>query len=466
MAPLVQLSKTLSELYALDGGDVNDIALVYAFPNPTRLTASLPASTKYAYQGPRTVKLSDDCMARICLGCLAQYYGFVSGPMDLYLFDMDKTKWETAWENLSWTKQTPTHRVDADRVFQAIEPSQRPQVHFVQTAQQVVDLPQKKAVITPMDFLDGQRLLVDQEAHWEMLSKRSLALSNIPSPQTQVIDTILQPEQIGDTDVLSSEIARMLQPVERNPVPFVVKLPLGMGGHAVFMVRDEHQRKDCLAVLNAQLPLMFQSLTRENKDRNPVSLLIQRVVPGDSAGVSVFITRTGRVVFVSCSEQILDERNYWSGGYMDFTRQEVLEKQYKDIVLRVAEYVYSRGYHGPMGIDVMTNEDGEQLVVDMNIRQTGSYTLGLMKRHFWENLKLPLGGLICPFAVRGDRDEFERQFVREIEEGSLVIAAWCRGRGGPGGMFVYSICGLLLGGKDRESLDSLMDRLNKIRLSR
>lgn len=47
MAPLVSLSTTLASLYSLDGGDSQDIALVYALPHPTRLAASMPVSVRY-----------------------------------------------------------------------------------------------------------------------------------------------------------------------------------------------------------------------------------------------------------------------------------------------------------------------------------------------------------------------------------------------------------------------------------
>ncbi len=464
MAPQVELTTTLDELYSLDGGSSDDVALVYAFPYQTQLAASLPVSHKYAYQGPRTIKKSTDTIARLCLGCLAQYYGFIAGPMDLYLFDLDKTKVEIVRDSISWSKAAPTHRIDAERVLQDLQVSQRPKLHFVEKSQTVAAIDKKKAVITPMDFLDGHGPLVDQDAHWDLLSKRTLALSDLPSPPTEVIDSILRADQTKDEVVLENEIDRMLKRIAIRPLPFVVKLPLGLGGHAVFMVEEEEQRQSCLTILRAELPSMFQSLTSENEAKRPVSLLVQDVVQGSSDGVSIFITKAGRPDYISTSEQILNERDQWSGGFMDYTRQEALREQYHDIVQKVAAYVYQRGYYGPMGIDVMTDENGQQLIVDMNIRQTGSYTLGLMKKHFYKQRNLPLGGLVCPMGVRGDRDQFEEKFAKEIEDGTLVIAAWCRAKGGPGAMFVWSACALLLGAENREQMETLMDRLDRAAL--
>ena len=462
MAPQVELTTTLKDLYALDGGNSDDIALVYAFPNQSQLATSLPISRKYAYQGPRTLKFTTDTIARICLGCLPQYYGFAAGQMDLYLFDLDKTKMEIMNHAISWTKPIPGPRVDAGRVYSGLQESQRPNLRFVEDHQTVAALEKKKATITPMDFLDGNSPLVDQDAHWDLLSKRTLALSDLPSPPTEVIDSVLRANQVSDEKLLGSEIDRMLARIQTRALPFVVKLPLGLGGHAVFMVDEEDKRQNCLSLLRAELPSMFQSLTPENEAKTPVSLLVQDVVPGPSDGVSIFITKAGRAVYISTSEQILDHRNQWSGGFMDYTRQEARGEQYHDLIQTIADYVYKRGYYGPMGIDVMTDEQGRQLVVDMNIRQTGSYTLGLMKKHFYEQRGLPIGGLVCPLAVRGDRDQFERRFAKEIEDGSIVIAAWCRARAGPGALFVWSACGLLLGARDREQMEALMQRLDSI----
>lgn len=466
MAPQVELSTTLADLYSLDGGKSDDVALVYAFPNPTQLAASLPESTKYRYQGPRIIKLSADTIARMSLGCMPQYFGFVAGAMDLYLFDLDKTRLEMAYDRISFRKATPTHRIDAERVHKTLQDFQRPKLHFVEDSKKVAAISKKKAVVTPMDFLDGNGPVVDQDVHWDLLSKRTLALSELPSPPTEVIDTILRADQIDDAAVLEEEIDRMLECIASRPLPFVVKLPQAMGGHGVYMVKSEEERKDTLTDLSAELPSMFQQMAANAEAKTPVSLLVQDIVNGPSDGVSIFVTKAGRPVYISTSEQILDAREQWAGGFMDYTRQQAKDEEYRDLMGKVAEYVYKRGYYGPLGVDVMTDEQGRQLIVDMNIRQTGSYTLGLMKKHFYEKRNLPIGGLVCPLAVMGDRDGFEKKFAKEIEVGTIVIAAWCRAKGGPGGLFVWSACGLLLGAENRDNMVALMERLDAIAIKK
>lgn len=67
--PLINLDPSLASLYSLDGGNSDDIALVYAVPHPTKIAKSLPVSVKYAYQAPRMANQSRpaDLMALFCL---------------------------------------------------------------------------------------------------------------------------------------------------------------------------------------------------------------------------------------------------------------------------------------------------------------------------------------------------------------------------------------------------------------
>lgn len=401
------------------------------------------------------LKQEPNIMALFCLGCVAQYFGFVAGPMDLWLFDLDRTEYEPA-------QDMRTHRADAQRVYEGLSEQYRPRIHFVESAEQVAAVPKKKAVVQPMDFLDGHSPLVDQDIHWDLMSKRSLALSELPSPPTEVIDTRLRPHQVRDETLVAEELERMLARIQTHALPFVVKLPLGLGGHAVFMVRNETRRESCLQVLREELPSMLQAMTADNETLTPPSLLVQQIVSGETVGVSLFVTKAGRAVFLSCADQIIDDGDNWAGGVIDYSRQDALGSQYREIVELVAKYAYQRGYYGPMGVDVMTDEAGRQLIVDMNIRQTGDLTLGLMGKHFWEKHGLVYAGLIPAMSVQGDREQFERTFALELETGALIIVGWSRAWATSARDSVWSACSLIAGGRNMEELKLLMDRVQSI----
>lgn len=481
--PAIELSTTLSDLYSFDGGDAKDIALVYSVPAPSRrvLSASCPASSRYAYQSPRSTKVGPDTTARFVLGCMSQFYGFIARPMDLHLFDIDATKMERAYESFSWTRAERSHRLDARRTYERVQAHQRARLHFIETPEQAAQLgqTQKLATVSPLDFLEGAGTLVAQDAHWAMLSKRTLAESGLPTPPTEIMETELvslangaavdpvsnpfyrrgMPDPYANVDFVpdrdtDKETVRMLASIEERPLPFVVKLPHGYGGHAVFVVQDEEKRQHCFATLREQLPEFL-----------PTCLLVQDLLPGKSIAVSFFVTKAGRAVFVSAFEEVHNDAGSWTGGLMDYAAQDALSAQYTDIIQTVAEYVYDKGFYGPMGIDVMTDAQGRTYVIDLNVRHTGSYTLGLMKKHFLENQKLPFGGLICPVPIMGDRDQFERRFQDEIDSGRLVITAWCHGKAA-GGLVTYSAAGMIAGAESREQLLKFMDRLNAITIKR
>ncbi|EME40773.1 hypothetical protein DOTSEDRAFT_27384 [Dothistroma septosporum NZE10] len=457
MAPKpVELSTTLRDLYNEDGGKADDVALVYGIP--VAASAACPAATKYAYQSPygMTNKVGPETQARFVLGCLMQLHGFVAGPMELHLFDVGGlSKVDRAYALLTWSSETERpHRVDARRVFERLGEDQRPDLRWVEKAEDVLQVAKRKrlAVTSPMDFLDanghGANTLVDQDTHWDMLSKQTLAKSGLPTPPTKVVASASAEPSVSQDDE-AGIISGMLNAVEVQPLPFVFKLPYGYGGQAVQVIKDEAMRQKCLTMLRTRLPALL-----------PTCLLLQDVMPGNSVAISIFVTITGRAIFISASEEVHDPKSgSWSGGIMDYSRHDVLAAQYKDIVQQASDYVFQRGFHGPMGIDVMTDDAGKQYVIDLNVRQIGSYTLGLLKKHFWENHNLAWAGLLCPVPILGTRDSFEGKFASEIESGSLIIVSWCHGKWA-GGLITYSAAGVVVGAKTRDDLLELMGRVN------
>jgi hypothetical protein len=341
------------------------------------------------------------------------------------------------------------------RTYARVSETQRADLKWIEKPSDVTSLSKKLAVVSPMDFLDGgnAEMVIDQEVHWDMLSKITLSKSGLPTPESEILETELSEEHLssGDSysqDVLQTETERILKQIEERPLPFVVKLPYGYGGHAVFVVKDEDKRKTCLDVLRTDLPGFL-----------PTNLLVQKILPGNSVAVSIFVTKAGRAIFISCSEEVHDEKGSWSGGVMDYAAQDALGEKYSEVIKQVGDYVFSRGYYGPMGVDVMTDDNGKHYVIDLNVRQTGSFPLGLMKKHFLENQKLPFAGLICPIPIMGSRDAFEKKFHDEIETGRLVIVGWCHGKAA-GGLVTYSAAGMIVGGETRDDLIEQMTKLN------
>lgn len=464
--PLVELDRTLADLYSLDGGDSSKVAQIIALaPHPNgSVSSSLPENTKYTFQSPMAPKLDKDIWARITLGNGSQNHAFMSGPMPLYLFDIDPPEHDVV---NGLVECPPAAQKDAHRVYSCLVPSQRPKLSFIPNPAGFRPEPGVHvSPYPPLDFIDDHACVVSQDVHYRLLSKRDLALSGLPTPQTDAIDGELSPEETRDENAVEAEAQRIIQVVRDRPIPFVIKFPQSLAGQGVFVVRDEATKAARIHLLETEVPRMIRKLTPGNAHLQPVSLLLQQLVVGDTKNLSLFVTKTGRAVFVSCAEQFLDEEGIYRGSILEYGRQDEFEAQFRAQIDQIAGHVYKHGFYGPMGADIMTDSDGNQYVVDLNVRLTGDYLMGPLRGHFFERRGLGFSYLITPLVVLGNRDQFEEKFLPELVNGRIVIVGWARGKSGPSGRFEYSVCSVAVGGKDRADMLELVDRINALALAK
>lgn len=458
--PNVEIDRTLHDLYSLDGGDPSEVAHVIALCPPNgSVSSSLPESTKYTFQSPLPPKLDSEFIARICLGNGSQNHAFAAGPIQLYLFDIDAPITESQH---GVTESPPAAHTDAQRTFESLIPAQRPNLSFIPNPTGFKPTPGVKiSPYPPLDFLDEHLTIIKQDVHYGLMSKRDLALSGLPSPQTQVIESTLCPADVLHDDVVEAEARRIVEVIQDRPTPFVVKFPQSLAGQGVLVVRTETIKVQRTKLFEVEVTRMLRRLTPQNQHLRPVSLLIQHFVEGDTKNQSMFITKSGRAVFICTAEQFLDADGLYRASIIDYEHQSRYKKEYIDVINRAASYCHSKGYWGPLGCDVMTDAAGHQQIVDLNVRITGDYFMGLLKGHFHERRGFRYSYLINSLAVLGNRDSFEETFEKELVEGRMVIVGWSRGRMG---RHEYSIGSVIFGGTDHEHCLELADRINEIAL--
>lgn len=457
----IVLDTTLHDLYSLDENPDKDVVLVYASPAvEEQLTPSIPLSTRFVYQSPQLVPRNHDAFARRSLIAVPQLYGFIAGKMPLILFDINEAEGEVV-PRASSSPSMLSHRADTFRTLEHLSPCQKPELSFMHDPHDIF-LPTgaKVAILNPMDCLLHLSHTVDPDTHYQLHSKAALALSALPTPESQVIETRLQPDQIHDGGDLGAEVARMIGPVLERIIPFVVKMPQACAGQGIFLVRTEFDQRDMSGVLAMELKRLLPMLNETNKHLRPIRFVIQKMVPGEAVALSLFITKGGRAIFTSCCKQIIDESGHWTGAFISYRRQDQLRHQYAGIIDRLARYMYEQNYYGPLGADVMTNQDGQQLIIDLNVRVSASHPLGFLKGHFSTRRKLNEAVLFFPLYLSCRRDEFEQAFKREFNNGSLVIASWCHHRDG-----VTSVTGLALAAEDSKQLSEFIDRVNVYKIS-
>ncbi|KAI4088773.1 MAG: hypothetical protein LQ344_005826 [Seirophora lacunosa] len=464
--PLVELDRTLYDLYSLDGGNPKEIAHVLALaPHPHgSVSSSLPANTKYTVQAPNAPKLDKDIWARISLGNGSQNHAFVSGPISLYLFDIDPPEQDVID---GVVESPPTAQTDAHRVYSSLIPSQRPRLSFIPSPGSFKPEPGVKiSAYPPLDFIDDHPCVVSQDVHYRLLSKRDLALSGLPTPPTEVIHGALSPAEAQNENLVKVETQRIIQAVRDRPLPFVIKFPQSLAGQGVFVIRDSATKASRIQLLETEVPRMIRKLTSSNAHLSPVSLLLQDLLPGHPKNLSLFITPKGRAVFISCAQQSLDDDGIYRGTMVDYERQSELEAQHRVIIDQIAAHVHKHGFYGPMGADVMMDSNNDQKIVDLNVRLTGDYMMGPLRGHFFDRRGLGFAYLITPLVILGDKDQFEEIFARELMDGRIVVLGWARGKVGRSGKTVYSACSVAVGGKDRLSLQELLDRINALALAK
>lgn len=446
MSPPVELDTTLRDLYT-QSGDEGEITLVYCPPmSQVQLVQGMPLSSKYAYQDrlPAPAKGSTQA-ARVFTQVLPQSHAMIAGKMDLVMLDLDVPG------NGPTGQQAPT---DAAQVFGQITESQRPTVRFIKDiADLQIPAGAKIGVFRPADCLDHLDPVVPFAAHFKAHSKRELALSNVPTAPSVVVDASIQPDQAQDPALRASEVARMLALVGNKAIPFVVKLPQAHGGLGTFMVRSEEDRAETLTVLRGEVDMMLSMLQDANTHFHPASLVVQDMVPGFVMAVCMFVPKTGSPLITSVSDQQTDDGGHWTRTHIDYSQQARLHTEYRPIVDAIGAYMHQLGYHGPLGADIMTGLDGQHLVIDLNARVSGSHPLGFLKKHLNTSRGFNDAAVVGPM-LSVTIDELKSRFSTELNEGRIVLLGWSNGKGGESSGAI-----MVVAGEDMEALRELERRV-------
>ncbi|KAL8830018.1 MAG: hypothetical protein Q9170_005919 [Blastenia crenularia] len=446
--PKIVLDTTLRELYRLDETQDTNIVLVNVRPTAeVQVNSGIPLSVNFAYQSPNVMTDDRDTLARLYLLLVPQIFGFIAGQMPLIIFDI-----ENAGES---------HRDDAYRSHGQLIPEQRPQLNFVAKPSDIqLAAGAKIAISTPMDCLMSLPHAVDPKVHYDLLSKRSLALSGLPSPPSVVVDTILRPGEALSDRVLDAEIDRMTKAIKDRTLPFVVKTPQSIGGEGVFLIRDESERYHAMEVIQRELRRALKMMRQWNRQMSTSSIVLQDLTSGENVALSFFITRKGRTIFTSCCPQLVDSHGHWEGGHISYMQQERFRRKYSQIIEKIGQYIHGKGYYGPAGADVITDHKGSQFIIDMNIRMTASHPLGFLKNHFSVQRGLQEAKLLYPLFLDCRRQTFENNFQKQIREGSLIVVGWCHDKRGE-----TSIASVILAAEDESKLRTFIDEVNVYKMA-
>ncbi|KAJ5676564.1 uncharacterized protein N7477_002197 [Penicillium maclennaniae] len=444
MSPII-LNHTLADLYSEDG-DVSNLVAVFAYPTArSQGIASSPSSKKFIYQTPLAPSTNQDAVERRRLHNIPLKMAFTMGKMPIVLFDLDRSEMDDNGEY--------SHHVDACKVLDQLHPNQRPNITFTRGPDEIqLQKDARIVILSPLDFIAHLPHAVDPEIHYDLLSKRGLAYSGLPTPRTVVMDSISLPSEGFSSTQIKDEIQRMMCPIYEREVPFIVKVPQAVGGLGTFIVRTEAQRQAAATVLETELGQILRNVTSLNQHLQPCCLIIQDFVPGDTLGLTLFVTQLGRPIFIGCCTQAVDIAGLWSGGTISYPRQAELQKRFGELMDKIARLLHKKGYYGPAGVDIMIDQNGKPLIIDFNVRVTGSYSLGCLRSHFEQRGLCE--ALLSSINPHCSREDFQNHFKEEFEHGIFIMITWTSHM--PDGSSLAMVC---MGAPDQTQLQDLAARL-------
>lgn len=490
--PSITLDTTLAELYGKGSGadSLGRIALVLSAANSeTRLNASIPRNKKFLYEDstfsntPKNLSPTEYAAlqrhtAVKYLSLVPQHDAFASGSMPVILFDLDNSE---AKADLSLN--------EAKETMSSLEPAQRPHLLFFHGPSDIsleangIDV---LAVKMALDGLERFPLTVSLETTYFLNSKGALCTSGLPTPKCDLIqlEGICPDAQsccstcsanaeslsilAGCTGArgtwLSSRISRAISRISSKPLPFVFKNQQTFGGGGTFVVTTSDDCENLIHDLSTRLlPKLYTQVTPANAHLKPATLLLSEFVadPVGDFGLTFFVTRTGECIFLAVTEQTVDSSKAWIGSKVSYTAQDALERKFKNTMLEIGAWLHGYGYYGPVGADILETAatgdrgSGTFYITDLNVRTSGSLSLGLLQGHFSKRRGLHEASSFSVNLKMG-RKEFISKLSSQFEEGRVIIVAWYNDVKSQ-----VSFANIIVGAEDRERLEEEIKRVKR-----
>ena len=222
----------------------------------------------------------------------------------------------------------------------------------------------KYVTLFPHQSLSEVAQVIDPDTNYRLHSKE--VIEKIDCPQAALLDEI--------------------------SAPCVVKLTHGYAGLSNFFVREAGDADSVLADIEKKWP--------------NATYVVNSIIDDIKTdfGVQFYLKKDGSVVWLGFTEQRFDEDGKWSGGCFSADAQERCFDDMAKMIEPAAKYLHAEGYFGVVGIDVVTNGDGQQFLVDVNPRLTGITPFLMASRMFAEQ-GLGEGIYLASFKFMGSLDQ-------------------------------------------------------------
>lgn len=431
--PLIRLDTTLSDLYKANGIKGPFVVTMHCVFGFMDLHSEFPRETVYPEDEepvPYTSNQTEiDRLRKVILGLKPLRRAFGLGNMDVIFFAPNVTE-SSVRKSLSQLVHQQRHcprviNLDEGDVYERLKQ---------------VTKDHKLLFWRPQGWMNEHECLLDPQSMFNINSKTFLITSGIRTPRSEVVD--LKSVLIGEPSCI----------FRTRTVPFVVKLCRAGCGYGTFIVKSEAQRDKMVASLvKYQARGTTEVILSEYVDLS-LDLSVHFVVgaPGTTHD-------RGNPLIIGVTVQTLTSDGTWVGGHIDYSIQHTLRQHVQEIVHDTTQRL-PETFMGWAGVDIVENKQGEQWVVDLNARFTGSMPICLMSQHFWQERQLPLAQFAA-MEYSGTVDSIHSRLQPLLRIGQIIVTATMEVEDG------LNVADIIWGGKDSADLAGV-EKWIKQRLSK
>lgn len=393
----IRLDTTLADLYRECGIPGPFIVSMYCVFGHMDLHPCFPRELVYP-EDEEPVPYADNeeeiaRLRRVILGLKPLRRAFGLGNMDVLFFAPNITE------------------AGMERALLQLEPDQRHRPRVVDldggslsASLQEITKDAKLLFWRPQGWMDDHSCLLDPREMFDINSKMFLLTSGIHTPRSDIFDL-----QRTDLDAPSCVF-------QRRSLPFVVKLLRAGCGFGTFIVKTEVQRSHLLESLATYKIRGTQDVILSQYIDLVHDLSVHFVVgaPGTTHD------RDNPLV-MGITVQTLTADGKWVGGHIDYSMQDELRELVWETVRDTTRRLPVT-FMGWAGVDIVADKGGEQYVVDLNARFTGSMPICLMSGHFWKEKALPLAQFSA-VEYAGKVDDIYDRLQPLVATGRVIVTA-------------------------------------------
>ncbi|ORY61574.1 uncharacterized protein BCR38DRAFT_459420 [Pseudomassariella vexata] len=393
----IRLDTTLADLYRANGIEGPFIVTMYCVFGHMDLHPEFPRELVYPEDEEPVPYANDEKeiahLRRVILGLKPLRRAFGLGDMEVIFFEPNITA------------------KGMERALAQMVPEQRHRPTIVNLDQgdvleqlRQVTMGRKLLFWRPQGWMNEHDCLIDPGEAYDINSKKFLLTSGMHTPPSEIVD-------LQETDMVGRESI-----FRTRPLPFVIKLYRAGCSFGTYLVTNEERRKQALEAMSK-----YKSRGVSEVLLSKYIDLVQDLSVHFLVGAPDSDHDRHNPLILGVTVQTLTKEGKWVGGHIDYSAQEALQSLVWDTV-RDTTAKMPATFMGWAGVDIVVDKAGEQFVVDLNARFTGSMPICFMSGHFWKDRGLPLAQFAA-FEYKGGVDDIYERLQPLIERGQVVVTA-------------------------------------------